>query len=461
MSELDRILAAAQALAKAGRLAEAEVQVDGVIRRAPRDGRAHRLKGLIRQQAGDAAAALASFDKALALNPDDPVTWSGRGVALQALSRPLDALESFDRALALKPDAGLTLYNRGQTLAALRRYGPALESYDRALALQPGLDDARFRRGLIALLLGRFDEGWRDYDARWDIAAQARHGMGTVTPELATRLTRRISAADLIGREVLVLSEQGVGDQIMFASMIPDLARVARQVTLACEPRLTRLFAQSFPDVSVVDARAPLTGVRPDLIVAAGDLGHAFRPRREDFPGLPYLAPRPEVTEAWRARLGGGSIRRIGLSWRGGMAHTNGEGRSLTLDQLTPLLDLDGVEFVSLQYGDVSEEVARFNAGRPNPIRLFPRAEIDDFEALAGLVGALDRVVSVQTALVHLCGAIGAPCLTLIPASPEWRYGATGATMPWYGSVALARQDNEATWAPVIDRIVQEIRSHA
>ena len=149
---------------------------------------------------------------------------------------------------------------------------------------------------------------------------------------------------------------------------------------------------------------------------------------------------------------------RIGLSWKGGTPRTGAERRSLTLDSFAPLLALPGCAFVSLPYGEVEAEVAAANARLGSAIRAFPAAGIDDFEDLAALVQELDVVVSVQTALVHLCGAIGQECLTLVPRNPEWRYTLTGSTMPWYGSVRIFRQPDAGTWEPVVQQVADLLR---
>jgi ADP-heptose:LPS heptosyltransferase len=194
-------------------------------------------------------------------------------------------------------------------------------------------------------------------------------------------------------------------------------------------------------------------------LIGMGSLGRLFRNRLEAFPGTPYLRPRAPVREAWAARLGARRARlRVGVSWRGGTPKTGGARRSVTLDQLAPVLDLPDCEFVSLQYGDVSAELAAANDGRDNPIKAFPAAEIDDFEQLAGLVLALDVVVSVQTSVVHLSGAVGAECLALLPHIPEWRYTLGAPAMPWYRSVRLIRQSEPGAWAPVIGRVAEALR---
>jgi hypothetical protein len=196
-----------------------------------------------------------------------------------------------------------------------------------------------------------------------------------------------------------------------------------------------------------------------DKILAMGSLGRLYRNRIEDFPGEPFLAPRPAVRAAWAARLGPKpSGLRIGFSWRGGTDRSGGSRRSLTLEQLAPLFSLPDCEFVNLQYGDTRDELAAAGV-LASAVRSFPPAEMEDFEDLAAIVAELDVVVSVQTALVHLCGAIGQECLTMVPHAPEWRYGLEGSTMPWYRSVRLFRQPEPGAWEPVIREVTDVIRS--
>jgi len=243
----------------------------------------------------------------------------------------------------------------------------------------------------------------------------------------------------------------------MFASILADLQRDAARVTYACEPRLRRLFAQSFPAIAFIDP-ANFNGADFDAVLPIGSLGYAYRARAADFPARAYLLPVPATSVYWAARLGARSGRtRIGISWRGGTAETRAMQRSLTLEDLRPVLSLPGCDFVSLQYGDVAAEIAAFDA--PTPIRFFPRAEIDDFDDLAGLIANLDLVVSVQNSLVHLCGALGKTCLTMVPTNAEWRYGIAGDRMAWYDSVRLFRRAPEGSWADVVAEVGVRLRA--
>ena len=199
-----------------------------------------------------------------------------------------------------------------------------------------------------------------------------------------------------------------------------------------------------------------------DIAIGLGSLGRLYRNKLSDFPGQPYLRPTPAARRQWARRLGPKTTGlRIGLSWRGGLQTSGSIVRSIPLHQLEPLLALPGCEIVSLQYGDVRAEVEAVNARLARPITLFPPNGIDDFDDLAALALELDAVVSVQTAAVHLSGALGAACIALLPHAPEWRYGASGGTMPWYGSVRLVRQAEPGEWGPVIGNVLRRLAGRA
>ncbi len=475
---------------QAGRLAEAVEAYRRVLRLAPRYVPAHQNEATALRRLGRLPEALASIERGLALQPD-AVLYVQRGDLLLSLDRTPEALEAFDQALA-RDDASAPAHNgRAAALGRLGQLDEALAAAERAIAVAPGLADAHRTRGVLLrrlrrpadavaafdravtlqptnaegyllrsfchLLLQNFEAGWRDNERRWEVGEFLRTvGAETATPALRERVMANLSVDDVTGRDILLVGEQGVGDVIMFASILPDLLAVARRVALVCDHRLRGLFAESFPALElphtpVVDPRAFA------VVIGAASLGRLFRNRIEDFPGAPYLKPSDQAVAKWAQRLGPSSgKRRIGLSWRGGIARTGQNARSLKLDQLGPVLTLPECEFVSLQYGDVTEELAAINASLASPIRAFPARDIDDFDDIAGLVLNLDLVVSVQTAVVHLTGALGAPGLAMLPVTPEWRYGAEADTMPWYRSVRLIRQATGGDWAPVLEAVAAE-----
>ncbi len=416
-------------------------------------------RAFVLEALGRTEAALEAYALALALGPDDAEILTNRGNAFYRRERMTEALADYGRVLALRPLEARSHYNHAKALEALGRLDEALAGYERALDRDPGLEAAYWERSRCLLKLHQFAEGWADYEHRWREARFLRTAVGQVTADLRARLDPDLSVQALAGRWVLVVGEQGVGDILMFASILPDLARDAAEVTLLCEPRLQRLFRHSFPGLTVIDpAAAAERPPRADHVVAIGSLGRLYRDRREDFPGAPYLAARPEVRARWEERLGARTAPlRVGISWRGGVAGTGAAGRSMTLADLAPVLGLPMCEFVSLQYGDVDDEVAAANRHLGRPIRLFPAQNIGDFEDLAALTQSLDVVVSVQTAIIHLAGAVGQRALVMVPHNPEWRYGATGEDIPWYRSVRLERQAVPGAWAQVIERVARRL----
>jgi tetratricopeptide (TPR) repeat protein len=391
--------------------------------------------------------ALAAHDRAVALQPDFAEAHNDRGLALAALGRLDAAVAAYDRALAARPDFPEAWNNRGAALRQLRRLDEAIDAFDRALALRPGYAEAAANRSYSRLALGRYAEGWADYEARWAVADFRAESASHVTPELRARLRPDLSVADLAGRDVLVVGEQGIGDVVMFASCLPDLLAIAGSVRLRVDERLAGLFAHSFPQATPLARDAP-TGDGP--VVAIGSLGRLFRSHAGAFPGIPYLSPPPDARARWAGRLGAREGRRIGIAWQGGTAKTGRAARSLPLLDLAASLAATGAELVSLQHGDVADELAASDARLPRPIRRFPPEELRDFADLAALMSELDLVVSVQGAAVHLAGALGAPCLALLPFAAEWRYLAEGEAMPWYRSVRLIRQPAPGAWGPVL-----------
>ncbi|HEY8571857.1 tetratricopeptide repeat protein [Phenylobacterium sp.] len=447
------------ALKALGRLGEAEAAYREGLAGAPGHPAAARNLNVLLIEQGRFEEALALADEGLKAGESPADLLLARGIALHSLGRFEDALGCFQAILptgALRYEA-LTRVALAQT--KLRRPQEALQTLGQAIAEDPTNPLAYYRRAFMHLLLKDFETGWKDYEKRLDVE-EFLAGAGVITPEVRRKLTTDATPEQLAGKRVLLVAEQGIGDQVMFASVIPDLLAVASHVTCACDARLVRLFSSSFPSVEFLPVPGSSANVGDyDVVLAMGSLGRIWRNRLEDFPATPFLRPRAQVREAWAARLGPRPENlRIGLSWKGGSPRTGTVRRSLGLEQFAPVISLPGCQFVSLQYGEVEADVAAANAALGADVRVFPAAEIDDFEELAALVQSLDLVVSVQTALVHLCGAVGQECLTLVPHDPEWRYTLSGPSMPWYGSVRIFRQPEPGAWEPIIAEIADLLR---
>jgi len=414
----------------------------------PGDAAAQRNLGVLLNALERHEEALAVADAALAAGPS-ATALGVRAAALFALDRFDESIAASRLALQAGDDPYEHLCRLGLALASSDRLQEAFAVLDQAVALRPASHLAYHRRSLIRLKAGEFEGGWRDHEARWRDEPFLTNAAGGAARALAPRFRLDVTLDQLRDRSVLVVGEQGIGDEIMFASMLPDLSMVAGRVTCLCDARLVRLFRASMPAISFRPAHDAGAVEHHDVVLPAGSLGRLFRNRLADFRGAPYLRPSPAVAARWDERLGARPQRglRVGLSWRGGTKHTRLSQRSVPLDDLLTALPR-GNSYVSLQYGDVRADLAAAGAG---DVQVFDPAEISDFEDLAGLVSGLDAVVSVQTAVVHLAGALGTPCLTLVPHIAEWRYMAEGETMPWYGSVRLFRQPRRGAWAPVLE----------
>jgi hypothetical protein len=265
-----------------------------------------------------------------------------------------------------------------------------------------------------------------------------------------------------------VHAEQGLGDEIMFASCVPDLMALGGRCIIECSPSLAVLFSRSFPGAIVhagvqsdSDAGWLACHGRVDYQVAIGSLPGFFRRCAADFPARDqYLIADPARVDYWRKRLAAfGGSNKVGLAWRGGMKSTRQVLRSMDLETLLPVLRTAGCTFVCLQYGDVRAELGELAAKYGIEVKIWPET-INDYAEAAALVGALDLVISVQTSIVHLAGALGKPVWAMLPAVSEWRYLQAGEEMPWYRSVRLLRQQERGDWRGVVERVAHDLSNY-
>ena len=457
--DLEALVALSTHLADAGDNAQAETLARRAHRIGPASPAVLWILGRILQLQGRYGEALDIADATLAVAPELGAAWQMRGDSLANAGRHREAIEAYTPALQDKAVAFKTLVRLGKTHRVLGESDQALARFDQAAQMQPTSAIPFYERGLLKLANGDFAGGWRDYNTRWR-TDELTYSRGFVPTSLIPLLTTAPTVSDLEGKRVLLIGDQGIGDQIMFASMLPDLQRIAKSILCLCEPRLMRLLQSSFPDVAFVDPRgAQVDRDAVDILLAMSSLGAAFRQTWADFPGEAYVAAQPNGVLRWSERLGERPTGlRIGISWRGGVPQTGRAERSVDLIALRALLDTPDCQFVSLQYGDVAAEVEQVNASLASPIRYFPPEELSDFQDFADLIETLDLVISVQNTTVHLAGALGKACIALLPKNPEWRYMNSGSTLPWYASVRLVRQSRPRDWAPVVAEVMDRVR---
>jgi hypothetical protein len=460
--DLEALLALASQLEAAGQVQEAEILARKAHRFAPAAPQPLWILGRILQLQGRYDDALAIADTALARNAAFGAAWQLRGDSLANSGRQREAIEAYAEALQDDTVAFDTLVRLGKMHRVLGESEQALAYFDQAALLRPDSTVPLYQRGLLRLASGDFALGWPDYEARWrsDDLAQTR---GVVPMALVPLLKTAPTIADLVGKRVLLMGDQGIGDQVMFASMIADLQLVAKSIVCLCEPRLMSVLQNAFPGVSFVHpSGAQIDSGAVDVLLAMSSLGAAFRRVAADFPARPYLKAKPAGVSHWATRLGERPAGlRVGISWRGGVPQTGRAERSVELEALRGLLELPDCQIVSLQYGDVTAEIEQVNATLASPIRHFPPEDLLDFQDFADLIGTLDLVISVQNATVHLAGAMGKPCIALLPQNAEWRYMKSGSSLPWYASVHLIRQARPRDWNPVIAEAVGIVQSLA
>jgi Flp pilus assembly protein TadD len=390
--------------------------------------------------------------------PDDAEIQAALGfLLLKRRFRPDLAIAHFDRAQDLGlNDAGLH-GNRGIALQDLGRVDEALAGYEKALALEPENRSIRFHRALARLLVHDFENAWADYELRL---------LGEDHPE-RTFPFPRWDGSSLNGKTILVYAEQGLGDEIMFASCLPELIARAGHCVIECHEKLAPIFRRSFPTATVHggsqhDGLAWLSRLPPvDCRIPIGSLPLHFRQRLADFPRHGgYLKADEARVSHWRRSLDElGPGLKVGIAWRGGTRQTRQSYRSIPLEALAPVLEVAGARFVSLQYDECEHEIAQIESADGLTVHHFPAA-IADYDETAALVGALDLVISVCTAAVHLGGALGRPVWVMAPAGPEWRYGIGEGAMPWYPTCRVLRQAAPFAWEEVILRVRNELISH-
>ncbi len=398
--------------------------------------------------------ALEQCEKAISLAPNVAKHRALAANNLVELYRADEAIAAAGEALALDPDNADALFHRASALMLEMRLTEALADLDRVIGLEPTQSRAPFSKALCCLLMGDYENGWAAYESRVDSLQYRKLSVGGRA--LDGGHLRAPKLGDVAGKRVLVLDEQGVGDTIMFASILPDLVNVAQSVDVVVDPRLKTLLARSLPGARFhgwPEHAALVAANAFDATVLTGSLGHIFRMSESQFPGAAYLKPDAQKVAAWKARIDGAGKRLVGLSWRGGVPTTRQQIRSIGLADFASIVARPDFVCVSLQHGDVEAEIAAFEREHGLKVWRFPPADTNDLDDLAALVAALDLVVTVQNTNVHLSGALGVPCHAIIPAIPEWRYRASGERMPWYESVRMVRRSADASLENVIAAI--------
>jgi Flp pilus assembly protein TadD len=388
-------------------------------------------------------AAEETFDQALLEQPNSIDALIGKATA-QRRNGDLDgALLTAERAASLAPENGSARNAVGMIYRELGIFDAAKNNFSEAIELSPDDPAPRSNLALLNLLHGQWSKAWPDYEARVQLPNfEMSWGMPAVP---------KWEGQDLSGQAIVVLSEQGFGDSIHYARFLPLLAEKAGDTLFAVQPELAPLMRSLSPNVSIIEPNQPLPDIHFYSLLLSLP-GHLGITGPEDIDGSAYLTA-PELPKALSKLLSKLDGLKVGINWRGAPRHSEDFKRSIDLEAISPLLDVDGVSFVSLDFSDSGQK-------KPENITDFS-SHISDFGDSAALVNALDLVISVDTSTVHLAGALGTDCWAMIPFVPDWRWQLEGDTTPWYDSVKLFRQPERNDWAGVIERIKSALEKAA
>jgi tetratricopeptide (TPR) repeat protein len=436
-------------LTKLGRPSEALAAFDAALALAPGFPGALANRGNALAALGRFEEALAQYDAVLATMPAHAETHLNRGSAFSALARAGEAVAAFDRALALRPDYVKAHIGRGVARQALNQQRAALEDFERAIALDKSNADAHHNAALARLTLGDYRRGFEQYEWRWQ-----RSGMPARRRSFGKPLW--LGEYPLARKRIFIAAEQGLGDCIQFARYVPLLARAGATVMLEAPPPLCSLFAR-LEGVTTVMARGDAL---PDFDVycPAGSLPRALRTEVSSIPAdVPYLRASEAHIVKWRERIERLPQPRIAVAWAGSADHVNDRNRSLLLRQMAPLFALNaGVVSIQrdLRAAD-AEELTR------HPTLTHVGDALADFDDTAAVVTLADLVITVDTSVAHLAGALGRPTFVLVPFWPDWRWMLERPDTPWYPTMRLCRQPKTSDWESVIAQVAEMVRTGA
>jgi len=439
-----------------GRPAEALTSLERARELAPQDFDAHLDRGVALTGLRRNEEALASFDRALALDPKSHEAANNRGAVLVRMFRPAEALGDFARAVALKPDYIEAHTNAGIALRGLARHEEALASLDRALVLRPGDPSATWCKALLKLSAGDFREGWPLYEARLEREPLRGRLRNFAEP-------RWTGDAAITGKRLFVYAEQGLGDTLQFCRYIPQLEQMGAQVILEVQTVLRPLLA-SLPMRGTLIGRGEAVP-EFDLHIPLGSLPLALGTELGTIPGaVPYLQVGQEPVREWTQRLASLAGLKVGLNWQGNLESEQLaalEARSFPLATAAPLARIEGISLVSMQKGAGSEQRARVDFGSAiaqltDPQYMGPEELASE---TAAILKGLDLVITADTALAHLAGALGVRVWVVLQAVPDWRWLTGRSDSPWYPTLRLFRQRSPGDWTELFERVAAELRA--
>ena len=403
----------------------------------------HNILGSAYQEKGELDNAVACYRNAIRCDGNSFMAYNNLGATLRLQGNLDEAVASYQNALQIKPDFAAAMNNLGTALRDKGDLDDAMSWYRKAIQLTPDFADAHWNLSFALLLAGLFQEGWQEYEWIWKLKK----------PKY--RLPQPLwDGADIRGKRILLYAEQGFGDVIQFVRYAPMVKGKGAEVILGCQKELKVLLKSVVGVSSVVAFGEPIPQF--DLQCPLPSLPRLFSTTVDSIPSqVPYMHADIQSVSDWRHRLGiDTSSLNIGLVWAGSPGHLNDSNRSCPLNLFLPIACMNGIRLFSLQ----KEIPERWASDSVTELNLIDNTEdIEDFSDTAAIIMSLDLVISVDTAVAHLAGALGKPVWTLLPFAPDWRWMLNRDDSPWYPTMRLFRQPSPGDWESVISRVHNEL----
>lgn len=443
----DFLFSLGNALTELGRTAESIPLLENGNRRWENNVNGLTNLGLAYVTARQAERALIPLKQALALAPSDPEAHNNLGAAYEALDQHELACQCYYQALQLKPDYPQPFNNLGNIALAKLELEEAATFYLKAIHLDEHLADAHMNLGLVHLLRGEYEAGWPEYEWRRYATSEKNKYQTFEQPEWTDQA--------ISGKRLLLYAEQGLGDTIQFIRYAVPIKKMGATVIVQCQPALTRLLKTAAGIDLLVDTNQPLPSF--DIYTPLLSLPKLLGSTAETIPNTcPYLYPDTAAQKLWARRLEQSKKIKVGFAWAGNPSHRNDKNRSCPLKHFLPLTNIPNTQFFSLQKGIANSSLAELSPSeRVNVIDL--TRELDDFADSAALLANLDLLITVDTSLAHLAGAIGIPTWLVLPFSPDWRWLLERTDSPWYPSIKLYRQTSAGNWDSVFSNVKNDL----
>ena len=436
------------ALKKQGKLEEAIETYNKVLSIKPDYVDAYFNMGNVLQDQGKPEEAIEIYNKALAIKPDYAKAYYNIGIVLQEQGKLEEAIETYNKVLSIKPDYVEAYNNIGNALVDQGKPEEAIDAYKKAISIKPDYAQAHHNLSFALLAVKDFDQGFIESEWRWKSKRQDGTFLKSTKPMWNGEKNQR----------VLVWGEQGIGDEILFSSIIPELYTTSLKILVKCDKRLIPLFKRSFPvDIIYFSKDKPVPEDEYDFHIPMGSLPLTFRKSLDSFKksALGYLKPDTARAKSIRGQLIHEQGKKlIGISWKTASPTKGSSYRNINLAELARALDSSNTQLVCLQYGDVSNEIEAVK--RDFNIEVIQFSDVDnkhDIDGLAALMAACDTVVTIANVTTHLSGALGLPTKLMLPLTVNWRWGASENSSYWYDSVRLYKQSEFNDWYSVLARI--------